>query len=65
VMERDGFEKPNQFGYPPDGYRVQIEAAHPADYPPTLTVTSPCFPANLRQDGIPVPQVVHQTNRAG
>lgn len=64
VVERDGFEKPNQFGYPPDGYRVQIEAAYPADYPPTLTVTSPCFPGGLRRDNLPIPPVIHQTTHA-
>ncbi|MCP2627137.1 hypothetical protein NLB33_30275 [Mycolicibacterium smegmatis] len=62
VMERDGFEKPNQFGYPDDGYRVQIEAAYPPEYPPTLVVTSPCFAGDLRQDGIPFPKVIQQTS---
>jgi hypothetical protein len=27
VFERDGFDKPNRFGYAPDGYRLQIVAA--------------------------------------
>ena len=64
VMQREGFEKPNQFGYPSDGYRVQIEAAYPANYPPLLTVVSPCFAGDLRQDGIPAPSaVIRQTNR--
>lgn len=64
VMQRDGFEKPNQFGFPRDGYGVQIEAAYPADYPPLLTVVSPCFSGDLRQDDVPEPPtVIHQTNR--
>ena len=61
VMERDGFEKPNRFAYAPDGYRLQIEAAYPANYSPTLTVISPCFPGNLRKDDIPFPRVIHQS----
>ena len=65
VMERSGFEKPNQFGYPPDGYRLLIQAAYPPQYPPSLAVVSPCFPGNLRKDGIPIPAVIRQTNPAG
>jgi hypothetical protein len=66
VVERDGFEKPNQFGFPPDGYGIQIEAAYPADYPPLLTVICPCFSGALRQDGIPAPPaVIHQTKPGG
>ncbi|WP_234816452.1 hypothetical protein [Mycolicibacterium agri] len=65
VMERNGFEKPNRFGYPADGYRVQIEAAYPPDYPPRLTVTSPCFPGELRQDGLPFPELIHQSPPVG
>ncbi|OBB90733.1 hypothetical protein A5782_16485 [Mycobacterium sp. 852002-40037_SCH5390672] len=61
MMERDGFEKPNQFGYLPDGYHIQIKAAYPADYPPTIVATSPCFPGDLRQDGLPVPKVIRQS----
>lgn len=61
VMERDGFEKPNQFGYVPDGYHIQIKAAYPPDYPPTIVATSPCFPGALRQDGLPVPKVIRQS----
>ncbi|BBX16524.1 hypothetical protein CRI77_21130 [Mycolicibacterium duvalii] len=26
VLERDGFNKPNRFGYGPDGYTLQIQA---------------------------------------
>ena len=42
VFEHDGFNKPNQFGYGPDGYRLQIEMSNPPSYPPTLTAISPC-----------------------
>jgi hypothetical protein len=28
VIERDGFQKPNRFGYAPDGYSLQLEAAY-------------------------------------
>jgi hypothetical protein len=65
VIERSGFEKPNRFGYPSDGYRLQIEAAYPPGYPPTLTVITPCFPGDLRQDGLPFPRVIRQTSPAG
>jgi hypothetical protein len=61
VMQRKGFEEPNQFGYPSDGYTIQIEAAYPANYPPTLTVVSPCFPGDVRRDGIPMPTKIEQT----
>jgi hypothetical protein len=61
VMERDGFEKPNRFAYAPDGYRLQIEAAYPANYSPTLTVISPCFAGDLRKDDIPFPKVIRQS----
>lgn len=60
VIERDGFEKPNQFGYFPDGYHIQIKAAYPPDYPPTIVATSPCLPGDLRRDGLPVPKVIQQ-----
>ncbi|MCA2253189.1 hypothetical protein JF710_08430 [Mycobacterium intracellulare] len=60
MIERDGFEKPNQFGYFPDGYRIQIKATYPPDYPPTIVATSPCFPGDLRRDGLPVPKVIQQ-----
>lgn len=33
VMEREGFEKPNRFGYLPDGYNIQIKAAYPPNIP--------------------------------
>lgn len=55
VYERDGFRTPNQFGYAPDGYRMQIVAAGKPGYAPTLSASTPCFPAAVAQDGIPVP----------
>lgn len=58
VYERDGFEKPNQFGYAPDGYRLQIVAAYPPDYPPTVVATSPCFPGDIARDDIAFPAVL-------
>ncbi|EHB58728.1 hypothetical protein MycrhDRAFT_1164 [Mycolicibacterium rhodesiae JS60] len=58
VFERDGFNRPNQFGYGPDGYRLQIEMANPPSYPPTLTAISPCFAGNLVRDGASFPMVV-------
>ena len=62
VLERDGYEKPNRFGYAPDGYILQIAAAHPATYPPTIIGASPCYPGNLRRDDIPRnPPVITQT----
>lgn len=58
VMERDGFRKPNQFGYGPDGYRMQIVIAARDGYPPTLAGSSPCFPGTLARDGISFPTVL-------
>ncbi|OHU31725.1 hypothetical protein BKG76_00185 [Mycobacteroides franklinii] len=52
VFERGQFDKPNRFAYADDGYRLQIEIAHPANYPPSLTVISPCFPGELRDDSL-------------
>lgn len=53
VIERDGYEKPNRFGYAPDGYVLQITAAYPTNYPPSIIGASPCYPGNLRRDDIP------------
>ena len=64
VMKCDGFEKPNEFGYFPDGYHIQIKAACPPDYPPTIVATSPCFPGDIRRDGLPVPKVIQQGSPA-
>jgi hypothetical protein len=58
VLEREGFRKPNRFGYAPDGYSLQIVAANPAGYPPTITGVSPCFPGELARDDIRVPVVL-------
>jgi hypothetical protein len=58
VIERDGFYKPNRFGYGPDGYRLQIMAAAQPGYPPSLQGISPCFPGNLPDDRGPFPMVL-------
>ena len=58
VFERDGFTKPNQFGYGPDGYRLQIEAANPPSYPPTVQGSTPCFPGSIADDNIAFPEKV-------
>ena len=58
VIERDGFYKPNRFGYGPDGYRLQIMAAPQPGYPPSLQGISPCFPGNLPNDRGPLAMVL-------
>lgn len=58
VVERDGFTKPNRFGYAPDGYRLQIEAAAQQGYPPAIQGSSPCFPGTIARDDIPIPVVI-------
>ncbi len=58
VMERDGFYKPNRFGYAPDGYSLQIMASPQPGYPPTLEGVSACFPGNLPNNRSPFPMVV-------
>jgi hypothetical protein len=55
VYQREGFRKPNQFGYGPDGYRMQIVSAAKPGYGPTLSASSPCFSAAVAQEGIPFP----------
>ena len=57
IYERDGFRKPNQFGYSPDGYRLRIISAARSGYPPGLEGTTPCFPGNLAPNDIPFPMV--------
>ena len=52
VLERDGFAKPNRFGYAPDGYTLQIEARTDPKFAPSLIGASPCFPGNLRDDSL-------------
>jgi hypothetical protein len=54
-MERDGFRKPNQFGYGADGYSLQIFIASHEGDGPTIAATSPCFAANLPSDRSPFP----------
>lgn len=58
VIERDGFTKPNRFGYAPDGYRLQIEAAAQPGYPPAIQGSSPCYPATIARDDIPIPTIL-------
>lgn len=58
VIERDGFHKPNQFGYEPDGYASQIVASNPPGYPPTITGVSPCYPGVLASDNVPAPAIL-------
>ena len=58
VMERDGFRKPNQFGYAPDGYTLQIVVASRPGYGPTVSATSPCFPGDLPEDRTPFPTIL-------
>jgi hypothetical protein len=55
VIERDGFRKPNQFGYGPDGYRLQVVSASPTTYPPTMDAISPCYPGSLARNDIAFP----------
>lgn len=55
VFEREGFRKPNEFGYGKDGYRMQIVTGGRPGYPPTLSGSSPCFPANIAREDIPFP----------
>ncbi len=55
MFERDGFRKPNQFGYGPDGYRLQIVAAYPPEYPPAVNAMSPCFPGDIASDDVAFP----------
>ena len=57
VVERDGFRRPNRFGYSPDGYRLQIITA-PDGHPPTVQASSPCFPRLSARDDIPFPVTV-------
>lgn len=65
VKERDDFRKPNRFGYLPDGYELQIKGAAKSGYPPTLIVTSPCFPGEVARTDIPSPRLIEQSPWAG
>ncbi|MBI3215046.1 MAG: hypothetical protein HYZ38_14560 [Mycobacterium sp.] len=58
VLERDGFPKPNEFGYAPDGYTIHIAAARQAGYPPSIQAGSPCYPGQIARDDIPVPTIL-------
>lgn len=58
VYEREGFYKPNRFGYAPDGYILQIVARYEPGYAPTLQGVSPCFPADLPADRSPFPTIL-------
>jgi hypothetical protein len=58
VIERDGFRKPNRFGYAPDGYILHIMAKDPVTDPPTLIADSPCFSGDLPKDRSPFPVVL-------
>lgn len=58
VYQRDGFRQPNQFGYSPDGYRLQIVTPGRPGYPPTLSGSTPCFPAAIAHDGVPFPTII-------
>lgn len=58
VIEREGFGKPNRFGYAPDGYSLQIEAANPPGAPPTVNGTTPCYPGELQRDDIAIPEIL-------
>ncbi|MBS4727645.1 hypothetical protein MSM1_04550 [Mycobacterium sp. SM1] len=58
VIEREGFYKPNRFGYGPDGYRLQIMAPASPGYPPTFEGISPCFPGDLPDDRSAFPMVL-------
>jgi hypothetical protein len=58
VIERDGFRKPNRFGYAPDGYILHVMAKDPVSDPPTLIGDSPCFSGDLPDDRGPFPAVL-------
>ncbi|MCV7039204.1 hypothetical protein H7I58_10725 [Mycolicibacterium moriokaense] len=61
VLERDGFDKPNRFGYAPDGYVLQISARPDPTQPPSLIASSPCFPESRRDSGVRKIPVIRQT----
>ncbi|MCV6978709.1 hypothetical protein H7I53_00510 [Mycolicibacterium pulveris] len=60
VVERDGFDKPNRFGFAPDGYVLHIQARTDLTQAPTLIGASPCFPGDRRQE-VPRPPVLAQS----
>lgn len=61
VLERDGFDKPNRFGYAPDGYVLQISARPDPTQPPSLIASSPCFPESRRDSDVKKIPVISQT----
>ncbi|AMO61870.1 Uncharacterised protein [Mycolicibacterium phlei] len=63
VIEREGFVKPNRFGYSPDGYVLQIQARPDRSQPPSLIGSSPCFPGNRRTDAVDRPPLIRQGSR--
>ncbi|MCG5433562.1 hypothetical protein LV457_14875 [Mycobacterium sp. MYCO198283] len=63
VVERDGFPKPNRFGYAADGYSLQIVARADTRQAPSLTGVSPCFPGSLRDDWVQRPPLMTQSPR--
>lgn len=60
VLERDGFNKPNRFGYSPDGYTLQIQARPDPTQAPSLIGSSPCFPGDLRSHDVEKPMILEQ-----
>lgn len=58
VIERDGFRKPNRFGYAPDGYILQISPKNPVTDPPTLKADCPCFSGDLPDNRSPFPTIL-------
>lgn len=60
VIERDGFDKPNRFGYSPDGYILQIQARPDRTQPPSLIGSSPCFPGDRRDNSVRRPPLIRQ-----
>ncbi|SCX11122.1 hypothetical protein SAMN02799620_01514 [Mycolicibacterium fluoranthenivorans] len=65
VLERDGFTKPNRFGYAPDGYLLQIEARRDSTYPPSLVGSSPHFSGKLRSPNVTKPSLISQSPAGG
>lgn len=61
VIERDGFEKPNRFGYTPDGYVLHLEARDRGG--PLLIGSSPCYPNGLQADTPRNPTLITQQTR--
>lgn len=51
----------SRVGHVPDGYTVRIEAGQDSEQRPTVTASSPCFPAALRENDIPRTPVLEQS----